>query len=202
MKLRRTHLLLLCLCLCVVCLTGCTSTWITAVGAALPTLSALVTAIATFIAALAGKTVAQNVSDAIAKITADVQAQITNVQAIIAAYKATPNPTLLGEISAVLNAILANLASILTGFSIVDSSTVARLAQLVGLGVAAVLAILALVPLLVPGPGVGGIPELSEAQKKTLGLHQSAFKATYNTIRTAPSGSVEVDAALATLKPM
>ena len=202
MKLRRTHLLLLCLCLCVVCLTGCTSTWITAVGAALPTLSALVTAIATFIAALAGKTVAQNDSDAIAKITADVQAQITNVQAIIAAYKATPNPTLLGEISAVLNAILANLASILTGFSIVDSSTVARLAQLVGLGVAAVLAILALVPLLVPGPGVGGIPELSEAQKKTLGLHQSAFKATYNTIRTAPSGSVEVDAALATLKPM
>lgn len=202
MKLRRTHLLLLCLCLCVVCLTGCTSTWITAVGAALPTLSALVTAIATFIAALAGKTVAQNVSDAIAKITADVQAQITNVQAIIAAYKATPNPTLLGEISAVLNAILANLASILTGFSIVDSSTVARLAQLVGLGVAAVQAILALVPLLVPGPGVGGIPELSEAQKKTLGLHQSAFKATYNTIRTAPSGSVEVDAALATLKPM
>ena len=198
MKLRRTHLLLLCLCLCVVCLTGCTSTWITAVGAALPTLSALVTAIATFIAALAGKTVAQNVSDAIAKITADVQAQITNVQAIIAAYKASPDPTLLGEIKTVLNAVLANLSSILTDFSIVDSSTVSKLAQLVGLGVAAVQAILALVPLLSPAKTA----TLTEDEAKTLELHHSAFKATYNHIRTTVTGETDVDAALATLEPM
>jgi uncharacterized protein (DUF697 family) len=200
MRLRKSHLLLLCLCLSVVCLTGCTATWLTAVGAALPTLAALVKAISTFIAALSGKTIADNVSAAITKITDAIQAQITNVQALIAAYKASADQTTLGEIKAVLTSIVSNLGSILTGFSITDSSTVSKLAQLVGLGVAAVQAILALVPLLMPAKGTQ--VELTPVEVIILEAHNKVFKSTYNTIIKTPSGQVFVDEALATLKPM
>jgi ABC-type multidrug transport system fused ATPase/permease subunit len=196
---RKTLWLFVALCTMVILTTGCTATWISAIGAALPSLSALVTAIATFIAALSGKTVTTAVSNAIAKITADIQTQITNAQTLISAYKNSANQTLVGEISAVLNAIVANLSSILTGANITDAATVGKLAQLVGLGVAAIQAVIALIPLLTPAAAA-----LTEGEVKTLELHHNAFKSTYNSIRTTPANppSGDVDAALATLQPM
>lgn len=128
-------------------LIGCSAAWLGAVSNLLPFVESAVSAAIAFVLALEGKTVPANVSAAIQKIGDDIATEITNVQTLIATYKASASTTLLGEIQAVFQGILANLSSILSGFQVTDSTTVAKLGQLVGLAVAAVQAILALIPL-------------------------------------------------------
>jgi hypothetical protein len=193
MKLRKSHLLLLCLCLSMVMLTGCTATWITALGAAIPGISALITAIATFVAALAGKTVSASVAAAIKKYTADALAELQNLASIISAVAGAVTQDTIGKISVALNAVLTNLQGILTSANITDSATLSKLSMLIGLGVAAVQAALALIPLI----AVKNTAPLSTAELTVLDHHMKGFKAEYHVIQSTLTGQVDVDAALA-----
>jgi uncharacterized protein (DUF697 family) len=137
-------------CLAVVSLlTGCTAAWLGAVSAMLPSIVTLVEAIVAFATGLSGKTVSVATLNFIQKVALDIKGEITNAQTLIAAYKNSPDNSTLGSLTAVFNSIVANLGSILSNANITDSATVGKLTQLVGLGVAAVQAVLGLIPLVI-----------------------------------------------------
>lgn len=126
--------------------TGCTAAWLSAVSGLLPSIAAVVNAILAFATALEGKTVSADVTAAIQKWQQNIASEIAAAQAIIAQVQANATSSLLAQFQAAMQGIVSQLNSILTGVDITDSSTVAKITQLVGLAVAAANAVLALVP--------------------------------------------------------
>jgi hypothetical protein len=184
-------------------LVGCSAAWLGAVSALLPALEAAVSAAISFIVALEGKTVPPSVSAAIQKIGTDIATQITNVQALIASYQNAASTGLLSQIQAVFQGILTNLSSILSGFNVTDASTIAKLTQLVGLAVAAVQAILGLIPLVQARLAAGATKAELEADDKFAAGQVKSFekglKEGYVSIVTTHTPNTDVNVALDTL---
>jgi hypothetical protein len=128
-------------------LTACTAAWLAAINGMLPGIESVVAAIVSFVVALEGKTVSPATVLKIQQWEADVSTQITNAQNIIAQYQAAASTGLLSQLQAVMQGIMTSLNSILTGLNITDSTTVAKITQFLALGVAAVSAVLALIPM-------------------------------------------------------
>jgi len=181
---------------------GCTASWIGAVSALLPALSAAVSAILSFVLSLSGKTVPPSVTAAIQKIVDDVQAQLQNVSTLITQVQAG-GTTVIGEIGAALNAVLANLSSILSGLSITDSATIQKITEFVGLAVSAVRAILAIVPLaqqkLSESPSEAHLEAFDKATASNIKNQHKALQAGYKVIVTTKTASMDVNSALASL---
>lgn len=182
---------------------GCSAAWLGAVSALLPALEAAVGAAISFVLALEGKTVPPAVAAAIKKIGDDIATEISNVQALIAAYKSSASTGLLSQIQAVFNAIGANLASILTGLNVTDSSTVSKITQLVALATAAVQAILALVPMVIVKLESGASPEELGREDKiasaAVQVTTKTLKETYVSIVSEYTENPDVNAALDSL---
>lgn len=128
-------------------LAGCTGAWLTAVSSLLPSIGAVVNAIVAFVAALQGKTVSAAFSAAVTKWQANVAAEIANAESIINSLKQSTSTALVAQFQTVMQSVLKQFSSILAGVDITDSATVAKLTQFVGLGIAAINAVLALLPL-------------------------------------------------------
>jgi hypothetical protein len=182
---------------------GCTASWITAANALVAPLSAAISALFSFIAALENKTVPASVNTAIQKIGADVQVQLANLKTLLSTAASNASAGILSEIQAVINGIVSNLNSILTGFSITDSATIAKITQFVGLGVTALQAILALVPLF--GSELAGklSPLAAELADKhaaaALNVASTTLQETYAAIVAEYTTEAAVNAALDTL---
>jgi hypothetical protein len=189
----------------VLLMAGCTASWLGAVSALLPALEAAVSAAVSFILALEGKTVPAGVTAAVQKIAADIAAQITNVQALIADYKAAASQGVLAQIQAVFQGIVTDLTSILSGFNVTDPSTVSKFTALVGLAVAAVQAIIGLIPLVSVAMSSGASPAVLEAQDKEATAHivnaHKSLQQAYKVIRNSATDSTDVNSALQTLPP-
>jgi hypothetical protein len=182
---------------------GCTAAWLTAVSAMLPAIEAVVSAILALVMSLEGKTVPAGFVATVQKIESDIQGEIANIQQLVAAYKAAASTGIISQIQAVFQAILANIQSILNDSSITDSSTVSKIAQFVGLGVAAIQAVLAFFP-------VASAKMLGNASKEELksldkqastainGAHKQ-MQTQYVAIVTTTTSSADVNAALKTL---
>jgi hypothetical protein len=187
----------------VLLMTGCSGAWLSAVSALLPALSGAVSAALAFVLSLEGKTVPASVTAAVQKIVADIQAQIANVQQLIADYKAAASAGILAQIEAVFQGISADLASILQDFNVTDSATVSKFTALIGLAVAAAQAIIGLLPLVTAALSSGATKEVLEAQDKEAAAHiQNAHKglqSAYVLIRTTPTASADVNGALTAL---
>lgn len=181
-------------------MTGCTSAWIGAIGGLLPSIQAVVTAIVAFIAALQGKTVSSATNAAIQKWQQNVATEIANAQTIIAAIKQGATPTLLSEFQAVMQSVLQQFNSILAGVDVTDPSTVAKLTQFVGLGVAALNAILALIPMAVQKLNAkASVEELKHYDKlgaKSTTQALTTMKETYAAILTEHTVNPDVNTAL------
>lgn len=182
---------------------GCSAAWLSAVSALLPALQAAVTAAISFVIALEGKTVSAAVSQAIQKIGVDIATEITNVQTIIADAKNAADPTVIGQVQAVFQSILSNLNGILSGLSITDSATVSKLTSLIGLAVAAVTAILGLIPVVQAKLAAGLSKEELHADDELAANHVKTFeqglKDGYHVIVTTPTANADVNSALAGL---
>lgn len=182
---------------------GCSAAWLGAVSALLPALEAAVSAAIAFIMALEGKTVPPAVTAAIKKIGDDIAAEVTQVQQLIAAYKSAASTGTLSQIQATMQAIVTNLGAILTGASITDSSTVAKLTALVGLAVAAAQAVIGLIPLVTGALTSGASTQVLEAQDKEAAAHitsaHSALQQAYVTIHNTPTENADVNSALSAL---
>lgn len=181
---------------------GCTAAWIGAISALLPAIQAAVTAILSFVLSLEGKTVPASVTAAIQKIVDGINTELQNLTTLIAAAKAG-GTTVLSQIGAVLNSILANLGSILSGLNVSDSSTLQKITELVGLAVAAVQAILAIIPLaekkLAENPSAVHLEAFDKATANQLSSTHKAMQETYKAIVGTTTESMDVNTALAAL---
>jgi len=182
---------------------GCTASWIGAIQALMPAINAAISAVFAFIAALEGKVIPENVMAAIQKIQDDISASLTNLSTLIADATANASATVVQEIEAVANSIVSNLNSILSGLSVTDPSTIGKITNLVGLAVAALEAILAILPLAMKAFSTTMSAKELESADKSLAHN---FKATHKAIKDAyhvtvstPTVNPEVNLALATL---
>lgn len=187
-------------------LVGCSAAWLGAVDGLLPALSAAVEAVVAFLAALEGKTVSTAFLNAVQKIQQDIAAQITNVQTLIADFKNAATGaqgSILAQIQAVLQGILTNLGSILSGANITDSATVSKLTALVGLAVAAAQAIFGLIPLVSAAISSGASRDVLEAQDHEAAAHvenaHKGLQSAYKIIRDTPTENADVNTALGAL---
>jgi hypothetical protein len=181
---------------------GCTAAWLGAIDGLLPFAQAAVTAIISFVLALEGKTISAQVSAQIQQIGQDISAEIANVQTLIAAAKQSTNQTIIGQIQAVLQSIVGNLANILSAANVEDSSTVAKITQLVGLAVAAFQAVLALVPVVTAALAHGTKAQLESTDKMATSAINGASKTiqeTYKAIVAEHTPSSDVNTALDSL---
>jgi hypothetical protein len=184
-------------------LTGCTSAWLTAVSGLLPGILSIVNAIVSFVAALENKTVSSATYATIQKWAQNVQTEIANAQTILASIKQAATSGLLAQFQAAMQAITTSFNSILAGVDITDSSTVAKLTQFLALGVAAVNAVLALIPMAIAKlEAKASDEELKHydgvAAKATTNAVK-LMKETYVAIIDEPTTNADVNAALATL---
>lgn len=192
--------LVFCICQIALFASGCTAAWIGAVDGLIPALSAAASAIFAFVASLEGKTVPASVNTAIQKVGADVQTQLTNLQTLLSAAASNTTAGIPAQISAVLNTIIQDLQSILTGFSITDPATTSKLTQFVELAVVAAQAVLGLLPLLASKLASTASPAMLEHADKvaasTLNHAKQTLDETYQVIISEHTESVDVNAAL------
>lgn len=187
--------------------TGCTSTWITAVSGLLPAISAIVNAVVAFIAQLEGKTVSADVYAAIEKWQANIASELSNVSTILADIQKAATSGLIAQLQGGMQVVLTEFNSILSGLDITDSDTVAKLTQFVSLGIAAVNAVLALIPAITAVMAkveAGSLPKSVLAKADAIGgslvkVTLNTVKETYATILSSYTDNAEVNAALDTL---
>src|ERR1700756_113297 len=180
-------------------LSGCTAAWLSAVASLLPALETVVSAIISFVVTLEGKTISPAVTATIKKIGSDIAAEIVNVQALIAAFQKSASTGLLSQIQAVFQAIVDNLGQILTAANITDSSTIAKITQLVGLAVDAAQAIIALIPMAVSALQSKNRSVMEQEDKvptQAIDKRSNLLKETYVAIVTQHTTNVDVNAAL------
>jgi hypothetical protein len=184
-------------------LTGCTAAWLSAISALLPTIGAVVNAIVAFVAALEGKTVSASTLAAVQKWETNVTTEINAAEALIAAAKQSAGPSIIAEIQAAMQSILSQFNSILSGVDVTDSSTIAKLTQFVALGVAAINAVLSLIPMaLAKIKAAASEDELRQYDKLGANAVKNATKTmreTYVAIRSEHTPSADVNAALDSL---
>jgi hypothetical protein len=181
-------------------ISGC-GNWVGAIQALMPAISAAISAIFAFIGALQGKTIPASVQAFVTKLEADISTELTNVGQILSTISTNASQTVLQQIEAVFQSIIANLNSILSGLNVSDSSTIAKITNFVGLAVAAVEAVLALIPLAMKAQSLSA-PEKLQADKAATGSLKNTHKvlqSTYHEVVTTPTENVDVNTALAAL---
>jgi hypothetical protein len=182
---------------------GCSASWIGAVQALMPAISAAISAVFAFISALTGKTIPASVTAAIQKVQADISATLTNVQTLLAEVAQNASQTVLSQIESAFQSVVSNLSSILSGLSITDPATQSKLQSLISLAVAAVEAVLAIIPLASKAVGEKDEAHLLAADKavtSSIKNTHKVLKADYHTTVTTLTGEADVDVALAGLE--
>ena len=181
-------------------LTGCTAAWITAVSAMLPSILAVANAIVAFAASLQGKTVSASTYSTLQKWETDLATEIAAVQAIVAQIKASATTTLIGQFQTAMQAVSQQFNSILTGLNVTDSATVAKFTQFLSLGIAAVSAVLALVPMalakLQAKPSKQELAHYDKLAAKVTKQAETAMKEAYVAIVTEHTANADVNSAL------
>jgi hypothetical protein len=181
-------------------LVGCTAAWLSAISALLPALEAAVSAVASFVLALEGKTVSTGFSNLVQTIVNGVKSEIAEAQQLIAAYKAAASQGTLAQLQALFQAIVTNLNGILSGLDVTDASTVAKITQLVGLAVAAASAVIALIPSLIHfmqmRPDLKQLEGEDKVVAKMLTTQTQTLEETYETIIGEHTVNADVNAAL------
>lgn len=188
---------------------GCSTDWI---GEAEQIVAALIPAAANLVALVAtlqGKTVSaadlQMVQDAGTQAGADLQL----IRSLIAAYQkadAAAKPGILNQIQSAIGAAQGNLEGLLSALHIKDAATQAKVQAVVGILLAEVQSLAAVVPA-IQGSGargqgaVGGGPGVKALRsKKTTPLSAGEFVKSFNASLTAKTGNVELDRVTAGLQ--
>lgn len=188
-----------CLLLCV----GCSSTWLTAVSGLLPSIAAIANTVLAFIAGLQGKTVSPATQSAIQKWQANVAQLVSDAQTLITQIQQNASATLISQLQTAMTTISGEFNSILSSVDITDSATVAKLTQFLSLGIAAVNAVLAFIPMVAAKLAAKApMEELRHYDAIAGGATMSSLKVvkeTYKAIVETPTGEPEVDAVLGTL---
>jgi hypothetical protein len=190
----------------VVTLTACSTAW---VGQAEEIVAALIPAAANLlalVAALQGKGVSATDLQAIQSAGSQAGADLQLIQSLITQYQkadAAAQPGILNQIESAVGTAQANLNGILPALHIKDAATQAKISAVVGILVAEVQSLAAIVPLV--KVGTVDAPTLAAKSAARVGhprvpLTASEFVGSYNATMTAKTGNVDLDRATAGLE--
>lgn len=197
-------------CLVVWCATGCVgcglATWLMDANSILPVVLNSVLGVLQLIAVLRGGSLSQSEADAVTKIATDTQNALEAIQKTVDEYEQAPSTTLLGDIQAGVKAVTDNLNAFLAAVSITDPATKAKITDILTLVLDQITAWATIIPALSgtakPTVAPNTVNVAHDQFQISIPLTKKQYKETYNEILTQPSGSAEVDAALAKLKKM
>jgi len=186
-------------------LAGCSTAWI---GEAEQVVAALIPAVAnivTLVAALQGKSVSAADMQTIQKAGTQAGADLQLVQSLIAAYQkadATAQPGILNQIQTAIGAVDASLQGLLPALHIQDATTQSKITAVVGIVLAEVQSLAAIVPLVsakseAPTLAAKNAARMGHAQ---LPLTAREFVSSFNATLTAKTGNAELDRAAAGLE--
>jgi len=179
-----------------VVMAGCSSSWVDEAeqisGALIPAAANLVT----LVAALQGHSVSAQDLATIQNAGTQAGADLQLVQSLVTAYQkadAAAQPGILSQIQSALNAAQGNLQGILPALHIKDTATQAKITAVIGIVLAEVQSLEAIVPLVNPGASTGMMAMAAEQVKKHPPLTASEFVSSYNATMTAKTGNGELD---------
>ena len=185
--------------------TGCSTAW---VGQAEEIVAALIPAVANIIAlvaALEGKGVSAADMQIVQNAGTQAGADLELVQSLITAYQKADEaskPGILEKIQNAINAVQANLQGLLPALHIKDAATQAKITAVVGIVLAEVQSLAAILPLVKANAEA---PTLAAKNAAKMGhpkppLSASEFVASYNATLTAKTGNAELDRVAAGLQ--
>lgn len=188
-------------------LAGCSTDWI---GEAEQIVAALIPAasnIVALVAALQGKSVSAADLATIQNVGAQAGADLQLIESLIAAYQKADDaakPGILNQIQSAIGAVEGNLQGLMPALHIKDAATQAKVTAVVGLVLAEVESLAAVVPL-VQGNAQGKIPTLAGKSAARMGhpqvpLSANEFVKSYNATMTAKTGNAALDKATAGLQ--
>jgi hypothetical protein len=200
--------------LCVsMALTACSTNWIGQAEQVLAVLIPAATNIVALVAALQGKSVSAVDMQTIQKAGAQAGADLQLIQALIGAYQkadATAQPGIVNQIQTAIGGVQANLQGLLPALHIQDTATQTKITAVVGIVLAEVQSLAAIVPLMSAGapkiatPNVAA-PTLAAKSAARIGhpqlpLTAEEFVRSYNATLTAKTGNADLDRATAGLQ--
>ena len=188
---------------------GCSTNWIAQaeqiVSALIPAAANLVT----LVAALQGKSVAAGDLATIQSVGKQAGADLGLIQSLIAAYQVADEaskPGILNQIQSAIQAVQGNLQGLLAGLHIKDAATQTKIAAVVGILLAEVESLEAIVPLVKASEMAG----VRQAERRGLSpqitahprvpLTAGEFVKSYNSTLTAKTGNAELDRVTAGLQ--
>lgn len=198
----------------VLCMTviwsACSTAWI---GEAEQIVAALIPAasnIVALVAAMEGKNVSAGDLAAIQNAGAQAGADLQLIQSLIAAYQnadEAAKPGILNQIQIAINAVQGNLQGLLPGLHIKDAATQAKVTAVIGIVLAEVESLAAVVPLVQGNLAAAlraadsrGRLSLQSVVHTRAPLSANEFVASYNSTLTARTGNAALDRATAALK--
>lgn len=180
-------------------LSGCSTDWI---GEAEQIVTALIPAasnIVALVAALQGKSVSTTDMATIQNVGAQAGADLQLIESLIAAYEKADDaakPGILNQIQSAIGAVEGNLQGLMPALHIKDAATQAKVTAVVGLVLAEVESLAAVVPLV---QGQGRAAAL-RAHSVMVPLSANEFVKSYNATMTAKTGNAALDKAAAGLQ--
>jgi hypothetical protein len=183
--------------------TACSTAWIgeaeQIVAALTPGVANLVTLVATLEGEDTSAADVQTAQSAGAQVEGDLQL----LQSLITQYQkadVAAQSGLLNQIQAEVSAVEANLGGLMTGLHIKDKATQAKITAVVGVLLAEVQSVAAILPASVTG-APSATMVFAEARLRTKApLTANAFVGSYNKIMTARTGEARLDRAAASLQ--
>jgi len=183
--------------------TACSTAW---VGEAEQIVAALIPAVAnlvTLVATLEGKDVSAADLQTIQSAGAEAGADLQLMQSLVEEYQkadAAARPGLLNQIQAAMNAVQSTLSGLLPALHLKDAATQAKVTAVVGILLAEVQSVAAIVPLdnASASPGMMTLA-VKQVAKQPL-LTAGEFVDSYNATMTAKTGNFELDHAAAGMR--
>jgi len=188
-------------------LLGCTTDWVGEAEAIVAAMIPATSNIVALVTALEGKDTSAADLQLIQSAGAQVGMDLQLIQALIAAYQKADEaakPGILEKIQSGISSVQMNLQGLLQGLHIKDATTQTKVAAVIGIVLAEVQSLEALLPL-VKKQASGKILTSRAQTAREMGhprvpLSASEFVSSYNSALTAKSGNVAVDRVASALK--
>lgn len=186
------------------------ATWLTDANTILPVVLDSVLGILTIVAQLRGGSLTPAEADSITSFATSIQTALKSIQAIVDEYEQNSSPALLADITAAVKAVQDNLATFLPAVHVSDPATQATIENIFTLVAEQIAAWATVIPALtgtakatVPAPAAAAkLSVVHDTFQLVTPLTKKAYKAAYNDLLARPTGSAEVDAALAKAKKL
>lgn len=189
-------------------LTACSTAWITEAEEIVAALIPAAANLLTLIEALDGKGVSTQDLQTMQSASTQAQTDLQLINTLVTQYQqatdAVTQATLLAKIQTAITTVQTNLSALLPALHITDAATQAKVAAVIGLILAEVQSLEAIIPL-VQSPATSSITVAKasgtlKTKKVKPPLSASQFRASYNAIMTAKTGNATLDGAAAKCK--